>query len=168
MSPRRHVRGYIAPTHLACQQSVTTYSPLSHTKIPVRQFCRAVPQHCCALGGFATIVPVPSFCHRALLKNPPCAATRILAQYSSRIRARAGSLSTQRQISIPVLVLRTVPVQFTHVSAYRYRSVSCTRTAVGFTGDLQIQSRASLFSARSESNPVLILPLRNRIKTYHR
>ena len=35
-----------------------------------------------------------------------------------------------------------------------------------FTGDLQIQSRASLFSARSESNPVLILPLRNRIKTY--
>ena len=36
-----------------------------------------------------------------------------------------------------------------------------------FTGDLQIQSRASLFSARSESNPVLILPLRNRIKTYH-
>ena len=26
-----------------------------------------------------------------------------------------------------------------------------------FTGDLQIQSRASLFSARSESNPVLIL-----------
>ena len=106
------------------------------------------------------------FRHRALLKNPPCAATRILAQYSSRIRARAGSLSTQRQISIPVLVLRTVPVQFTHVSAYRYRSVSCTRTAVGFTGDLQIQSRASLFSARSESNPVLILPLRNRIKTY--
>ena len=40
-----------------------------------------------------------------------------------------------------------------------------------FTGDLQIQSRAttrSLFSARSESNPVLILPLRNRTKTYLR
>ena len=101
-------------------------------------------------------------------KNLPCAATRILAQYSSRTRACVGSLSIQRQISIPVLVLRTVPVQSTHVSAYRYRSVSCTRTAVGFTGDLQIQSRASLFSARSESNPVLILlvPLRNRIKTY--
>ena len=121
----------------------------------------AVPHQYCRI-----LVPASFFCHRALLKNPPCAATRILAQYSSRIRARAGSLSTQRQISIPVLVLRTVPVQFTHVSAYRYRSVSCTRTAVGFTGDLQIQSRASLFSARSESNPVLILPLRNRIKTY--
>ena len=113
-------------------------------------------------------------------KDPPCAATRILAQYSSRIRACVGSLSIQRQISIPVLVLRTVPVPdlntgtcttyCTGTDHPRIRLPVLLRTLYSyscrFTGDLQIQSRAILFPARSDSNPVLILPLRNWIKTY--
>ena len=49
----RGLAKYIYNTRASCM-IITTYSPLSHTKIPVRQFCRAVPQHCCALGGFAT------------------------------------------------------------------------------------------------------------------
>ena len=49
----RGLAKYLYNTRASCM-IITTYSPLSHTKIPVRQFCRAVPQHCCALGGFAT------------------------------------------------------------------------------------------------------------------
>ena len=49
----RGLAKYLYNTRASCM-IITTYSPLSHTKISVRQFCRAVPQHCCALGGFAT------------------------------------------------------------------------------------------------------------------
>ena len=57
------------------------------------------------------------------------------------------------------------PVQVAPILAYRYRTVLCTRTAVG--SPVIFRFRAELaFSARSESNPVLILPLRDRTKTY--
>ena len=107
------------------------------------------------------------YCHRALLKIHR--APLLEFQYSTvavSVHALAPLVSSARS-----------QYRYRYYVPYRYSSPPYPPTGTAlhpvlvqlwFTGDLQIQSRASLFSARSESNPVLILPLRNRIKTYHR
>ena len=107
----RGLAKYIYNTRASCM-IITTYSPLSHTKIPVRQFCRAVPQHCCALGGFAT------------------KCTRNTFTYSCKCAHITGTAVHEH-------VAGTMIFGAIHVPRYRYLAVSCstctatTPTAVG-------------------------------------
>ena len=54
--------------------------------------------------------------------------------------------------AVPVHVLPTVPAQVAPVLAYRYRTVLCTRTAVGSPVIFRFRAELAFF-ARSESNP---------------
>ena len=102
----RGLAKYLYNTRASCM-IITTYSPLSHTKIPVRQFCRAVPQHCCALGGFAT------------------KCTRNTFTYSCKCAHITGTAVHEHVAGTMIFGAIHVHVHV-HVPRYRYLAVSCS------------------------------------------